>query len=62
MKYNRGDISETMRAAQKTAAAHHEPVYVYARGTGYAIEFSRDAFNQKGFQIAPSGAWLRVGQ
>jgi len=61
MRYNRGDIGDTMRAAQRHAAADRKVVYVYARGGGYAIESQRDAFGQAGFSIAPSGAWLRIG-
>jgi hypothetical protein len=51
MRYNRGDISDTMRAAIALSKKQRPAVYVYATGCGFLISKARPPFAQAHYII-----------
>jgi hypothetical protein len=54
MKYNRGNLESTIRAAKHNAACSNEERYILATACGYAIERSPVSW-QGYYKVLPTG-------
>lgn len=53
MRYNRGNINETLAAAVKTSK--NETKFVFATGFGYKIDNKKPFFNNQDYYIVEKG-------
>ena len=55
VRYNRGSIDSTMRAAQKVVAGTNEVRFVFGTAMGFTIEAQAPAFERRAYRVAADG-------
>ena len=55
IRYNRGDIASTMRAAISLSHSNQYIIYVFGSALGYTISQSPPPFNQDYYKVRPDG-------
>lgn len=57
IRYNRGSLADTIRAARQLAARAEKPAYVFPTAYGLTIDWQKPPFGLQHYTVSPDGAY-----